>query len=149
MEISRRTDYAIRLIAALAGSDGEPLSVRAAAEAQDVPYAFARSIQHDLVIAGLIRSHRGAHGGMVLVRPATELTLLDIIESVQGPLSIAICAREEDWCPREHTCPFHNVWTGADDIMREYLSSVSVQQLIDGAVIHRVLVDPADLPDQR
>ena len=132
MEISRRTDYAIRLIAALAASDGEPLSVRTAAEAQEVPYAFARSIQHDLVVAGLIASRRGAHGGMVLCKPASELTLLEVIESVQGPVGLSICSREDGWCPRDKTCVFHQVWTGADDMLRKYLSSVSIQELLDG-----------------
>lgn len=132
MEISRRTDYAIRLIAALADSKGEPLSVRTTAELQDVPYAFARSIQHDLVLAGLVTSRRGAHGGMVLARPADELTLLEVIESVQGPVGVSICSREEDWCPRDKTCPFHRVWEGADNILRDYLSSVSIKELLDG-----------------
>ncbi len=132
MEISRRTDYAIRIIDALAESDGKPLSVRAAAKMQDVPYAFARSIQHDLVLSGLVASKRGASGGMVLARPADELTLLDIIESVQGPIGVAVCAREKDWCPRDKTCPFHKIWQGADDLMRDYLASVSMQEIIDG-----------------
>lgn len=132
MEISRRTDYAIRLIAALAASGDEPRSVRVVAEEYDVPYAFARSIQHDLALAGLIKSRRGVHGGMMLAKPADELTLLDIIESMQGPLSIAICARETNWCPRDEHCPFHQVWLGADVLMHNYLSSVTVQQLLDG-----------------
>lgn len=143
MEISRRTDYAIRLIAALVQSNGEPLSVRAAADEQDVPYAFARSIQHDLVLSGLVSSRRGAHGGMVLNRDPKELTLLEIIESVQGPLSIAICAREQDWCPRDKTCPFHRMWQGADQIMRDYLSSVSIDELIKGVQPRSVTLEGA------
>jgi len=54
MDVTRRTDYAIRLISALTESQGKPLSVREAAEAYSVPYAFARSIQHALVQAGLV-----------------------------------------------------------------------------------------------
>jgi len=70
MEVSRRTDYAIRMLLQLARSDGEPISVRALAEAQDVPYAFARGIQRGLVSAGLVESRRGTHGGIILARPA-------------------------------------------------------------------------------
>ncbi|NTU88949.1 MAG: Rrf2 family transcriptional regulator [Actinobacteria bacterium] len=132
MEISRRTDYAIRLIAALAASNGKPLSVRSAAETQEVPYAFARSIQHDLVIAGLVCSQRGAHGGMTLSRSADEITLLDIIECIQGPIGVAICAREENWCPRDAFCVFHDVWADADAILRDYFTSVSIKALLDG-----------------
>ena len=70
MEVSRRTDYAIRILLELARSDGAPVSVRALAETQDVPYAFARGIQRELVSAGLVESRRGALGGIMLARRA-------------------------------------------------------------------------------
>lgn len=136
MDISRRTDYAIRLIAALVSSDGKPVSVRIAAEAQEVPYAFARSIQHDLVLSGLVISRRGARGGMVLAKDPETLTLLDIIEAVQGPVTVAVCANEPDWCNREKNCPFHAVWQGANELLIDYLSSVSVKQLLNGEKAH-------------
>ncbi|MDR1712787.1 MAG: Rrf2 family transcriptional regulator [Coriobacteriales bacterium] len=136
MEISRRTDYAIRLIAALTLSRGTPLSVREAAEMQDVPYAFARSIQHDLVRAGFLNTIRGAQGGMVLAVDPAELTLYTLIEAVQGPVSVAICATDREWCQRHRGCPFHQVWLGANDLLSNYLKSVSIQQLIDGEFAH-------------
>lgn len=132
MEITRRTDYAIRLIAALVASDGEPLSVRTAAEDYEVPYSFARSIQHDLVIAGIISSVRGASGGMVLNVDPAKLTMLDVVESVQGPVGVAVCSREANWCPREAFCQFHSVWLGADALIRDYLASVSIKDVVDG-----------------
>jgi Rrf2 family protein len=132
MEITRRTDYAIRLIAALANNEAKPLSVRDAALAQDVPYAFARSIQHDLVLAGVVSSIRGAAGGMLLACDPQDLTLLDLIEALQGPISVAVCATEKNWCHREEDCVFHPVWEGANDILRDYFSSVSIKELIDG-----------------
>jgi len=132
MEITRRTDYAIRLIAALVQKDGVPFSVREAAELQDVPYAFARSIQHSLVQRGIVKSLRGAKGGMVLNVDPEGFTLFDLIEIVQGPVSVAICTNDEDWCPRSQTCQFHKVWEGANDIMKNYLSSVSIKGLLAG-----------------
>lgn len=132
MEITRRTDYAIRLIAALVESNGEPLSVRSAADDYKVPYSFARSIQHDLVLAGIVRSVRGAAGGMVLNVDPADLTLLQIIESVQGPIGVAICVREADWCPRERFCQFHPIWMGADALLKSYLSSVTIKEIVEG-----------------
>jgi Rrf2 family protein len=132
MEISRRTDYAIRLIAALLQNDGTPLSVREAANMQDVPYAFARSIQHDLVRSGVIISVRGAHGGMLLAVDPDELTLCRLIEVVQGPVSVAICTTDKDWCMRRSQCQFHRVWEGANSMLKDYLSSVSIKELIEG-----------------
>ena len=141
MSISRRTDYAIRLVAALAQSDGQPLSVRVASEQQDVPYAFARSIQHDLVLSGIVESRRGARGGIVLARPADELTVLDVVEAVQGDLAMSICTHDEDWCPRARHCVFHRLWQGADALLRDYLSKQSIRELLD------TVVDPDDLFD--
>lgn len=132
MEITRRTDYAIRLLASLVESNGEPLSVRQAAELYDVPYSFARSIQHDLVLSGIVSSVRGSSGGMVLSVDPAQLSMLEVVESVQGPVGVAICARERDWCPRERFCRFHSFWLGADALLRNYLSSVSIKDLVEG-----------------
>jgi Rrf2 family protein len=132
MEISRRTDYAIRLIAALLQNGGSPLSVREAATMQDVPYAFARSIQHDLVRSGILASIRGARGGMLLAVDPAELTLYRLIEIVQGPVSVAICTTDKDWCARHSGCQFHRVWEGANSILKDYLTSVTIQELIEG-----------------
>jgi Rrf2 family protein len=132
MDVTRRTDYAIRLIAALVVNDTRPLSVREAAERSNVPYAFARSIQHALVQAGLIRSLRGAHGGMLLNVDPNELTLFQLIEAVQGPVNIAVCTSDKDWCARESQCQFHKVWEGANTLLADYLDSVSIKQLLEG-----------------
>jgi len=132
MDISRRTDYAIRLVSALAESDGTPRSVRTVAEEYEVPYAFARSIQHDLSLAGIVKSTRGVHGGMVLAKDPSELTLHDIIESMQGVPSSAACTKEENWCSRESICPFHDVWVSLDEIVSDFLSSVSIRDILDG-----------------
>lgn len=132
MEITRRTDYAIRMIAALLQNDGKPLSVSAAAELQDVPYSFARSIQHDLMKSGIITTIRGAHGGMVLSVDSSELTLATLIEAVQGPLLMSVCLKEEGWCPRDDNCVFHQVWAGASSILTDYLSSVTMEELLQG-----------------
>ena len=126
MAISRRTDYALRLVAALAQSDGAPMSVRAAAEAQQVPYAFARSIQHDLVLAGIVTSRRGAHGGTVLAKPADELTVLDVIDAVQGGITLSVCVHDKTWCPRSQNCAFHYLWVGADKLLYDYLEKTSI-----------------------
>ena len=130
MELTqRRTDYALRLIAILVQNQDRPLSVREAATVQEVPYAFARSIQHDLVLAGLITSVRGAAGGMLLARDPQELTLLELVEAVQGPVSVSVCATDEEWCSRAKHCSFHPVWEGANMLLRDYFSSVSIKDL--------------------
>ncbi|MCL1846921.1 MAG: Rrf2 family transcriptional regulator [Coriobacteriia bacterium] len=136
MEITRRTDYAIRLIAALMENGDRPYSVREAAESMDVPYAFARSIQHELVQQGVLKSVRGAKGGMLLNVDPDEFTLFQLIETVQGPVSVAVCTNDPDWCARSKGCQFHRVWEGANIIMRDYLTSVSIKDLLKGNKAH-------------
>ena len=130
MEITRRTDYAIRMMTALADA-GEacPISVRALAEAQGVPYAFSRTVQRDLMTAGLVAATRGATGGLCLTRPSTEITLLQIVEATQGTPSIATCSADPKWCGRSGTCSAHRVWCEIDALVREQLGSKTLAGL--------------------
>jgi Rrf2 family protein len=112
--------------------------VREAAELQAVPYAFARSIQHDLVLAGLITSQRGAYGGMKLACNLDTLTLKELVEAVQGPISVSVCTTEKGWCNREKHCQFHRVWEGANKLLRDYLESINVRDLLAGKQAHLV-----------
>lgn len=149
MEISRRTDYAIRLVAALMQNNGKPMSVREAAEMQDVPYSFARGIQHDLVKSGVVASIRGARGGMVLAIDPEEYTLAELVETMQGPITISACLSEKGWCPRDTSCVFHKVWGGASTMLREYLSSVTMKDILSGVqpVIQNLGEAPAVRPE--
>lgn len=132
MEISRKTDYAIRLVTAMMQNEGKPLSVRTAAKNQGIPYSTARGVQHDLTKSGLITTVRGAHGGMVLAVDPDKYTLTQLIETIQGPISLAVCLSEEGWCPRDGTCVFHKVWHGGSEELRSYFSSVTLGELLDG-----------------
>lgn len=132
MEISRKTDYTIRLVVALMQNEGKPLSVREAAEQQGVPYSLARSIQHDLVKSGVVTTVRGAQGGMTLAVDPNDYTLTHLIETVQGPLAFSTCQTREGWCPRDKNCVFHKVWCGASEVLRNYLSSVTIKELLEG-----------------
>lgn len=135
MEISRKTDYALRMMAALTAHPEEILSVRQAAKDNDIPYSFARSIQHDLVRAELIDSIRGSHGGMKLIIDPKEATLLDIVEAVQGPIQIATCdsAGENGGpCPRMAGCGFNPIWRGACMMLNDYFSSVTLYDIVHG-----------------
>ena len=103
MDITRRCDYACRILRAAYRSKDAYVSVSGIAEAEDIPYAFARSIQHDLVKAGLIKTVRGARGGLMLACDPAEITMLDILEALQGPVSISAC--RTTFFPRSNGTP--------------------------------------------
>lgn len=135
MDISRKTDYALRMLAALVRDDAGVISVRAAAEDNSVPYSFARSIQHDLVRAGIVESLRGSRGGMRLAVDPSSVTLLEVVEAVQGPLVLSSCATagpDGGVCPRAQTCCFNPVWAGVRSLVASYLSSVTLAEVVAG-----------------
>ena len=141
MEISRKTDYALRMLAELVRHPNEILSVRTAAEANDVPYSFARSIQHDLAKQGLIESVRGSHGGMRLAADPAKTTLREVVEAIQGRIPIESCATagpNGTPCTRMSTCHFHPVWSGANEILASFFDSVTLAEVVDGTGHPRV-----------
>lgn len=131
MDISRKTDYALRMLALLVHSQDNLLSVRSAAEQVDVPYSFARTIQHSLARAGIIKSVRGVSGGMSLNVDPADITLLDLVEAVQGPLVANDCTASGASCGRMDACCYHPIWSGAQELLRSYLSSVSLDDVVN------------------
>lgn len=130
MEVKRRTDYAIRMMVRLAMQDEGPMSVTKLAEADDVPYQFARAIQRDLSEAGLIKMKRGVHGGAVLSRPANEISFYDIFLATQGEPHSALCARDTSWCHRQPNCGVHPTWIEFEEITKEFLKSKKLSDFI-------------------
>jgi Rrf2 family protein len=130
LEITRRTDYAIRILMELARVGGGPLSVREIAERGEVPYSFARSIQRELGAAGLIDTLRGAKGGICLARPAEEISLLDVADATQSGDSCSVCTRDPGWCSRMGGCGVHKVWDEVDALVRGHLGSKSIGELV-------------------
>ncbi len=88
MRVSAKADYALRACVELAAAEGEGAVEGARiAQAQEVPLKFLENILGDLRHAGLVRSQRGVEGGDWLARPASEITLAEVIRAVEGPLA--------------------------------------------------------------
>ena len=140
MDISKRTDYALRMIAGLVENPEGIVSVRTVAKEGEIPYSFARSIQHDLALAGIVSNVRGANGGMRLAvdpRETTLLqlmdTLLQLMEAVQGPVVLSDCLNvdgNDTPCPNCDQCRFRPVWCSAEKLLRDLFSTVTLHQLV-------------------
>ena len=131
MDISRKTDYALRMLSMLVESGDSLLSVRTAADQVGVPYSFARSIQHGLVQAGIVESLRGVHGGMRLKVDPKEVTIRQIVEAVQGPLLMNDCTAVGAECPRMPLCCYHPIWAGTQALVHSYLDSVTLDDVVN------------------
>lgn len=133
MEISRKTDYALRMLSELVRSPDCVVSVRTAAQENDIPYSFARSIQHDLALAGIVESLCGARGGMKLAIDPKETTLLQLVEAVQGPILVSTCdyaGENNEPCPFMPECHFNPVWCSVECMLREFFASVSLYDVV-------------------
>ena len=129
MDLNRRTDYACRMIRAAYKNDGKVISVTKVAEQEGIPYAFARSIQNDLVHAGLLRAERGARGGLALACDPSTTTLLQVLDCVQGPIAMTACTNDERVCDRRDGCEFHAVWKHAESMLKAYYASITLDDL--------------------
>ncbi len=132
MDITRRCDYACRMLRAVCKSDGERISVAEIAEQEGIPYSFARSIQHDLVKAGLLSTVRGARGGVSLARDLDDITVLDVLETVEGSIGLSPCSENPEYCTRSGACAYHKVWCGADRMLVDYFGSITLADLFAG-----------------
>lgn len=140
MDVSRKTDYALRMIAELVANEDGVLSVRTAARESGVPYSFARSIQRDLAAAGLVSNSRGAAGGMRLAVDPRKTTLLQVVEAVQGPVTLSCCetsGADGAPCPNRAQCRYASLWCGAEGLLRAYFGSVTLRQLLVEGLLPR------------
>jgi Rrf2 family protein len=135
MIISRRTDYGVRIVLDLATL---PQDGRAAAhdiaDRQKIPRPFLAKIISQLCLAGLVTTHRGAGGGVTLARPAAEITLLEVVQALEGPVRLNRCVIRPDDCPRNGYCPVHHVWRQAQADLVDRLGNTTFEILARPAV---------------
>ncbi len=130
MSLTSAADYAIRAMIHIACLPERSVVLRSEiADAQSIPSSFMAKILRRLVQARLLNSSRGVRGGFSLARSASQITLLDIVEAIEGSLSITQCSNGSDSCPWACECPASLVWPMVQRSLRETLGSVSVEAL--------------------
>jgi Rrf2 family protein len=134
MEISRRTDYGLRVILDLAGLPADArASTQEIATRQSVPSPFLAKIISQLALAGLVTTYRGASGGVALARPPSEISLLEVVEALEGPIRLNRCVLQPDECPRSGYCPIHGVWASAQADLTALLNGTTFADLVQPA----------------
>ncbi|MGB2758086.1 MAG: Rrf2 family transcriptional regulator [Acidimicrobiia bacterium] len=128
MQFSRTCDYAIR--AALVLADGARHKSKDVAEEAGIPPAFAPQVLGHLVRAGIVASTAGQRGGYRLCRQPDEVTLLDLIEAMEGPLKSTRCVLSDASCNASAPCTVHEHWYRAQDVLRGSLTSTTLQMLL-------------------
>jgi Rrf2 family protein len=103
------------------------------AKAAEVPPTFLTKVLQRLTASGLVVSHRGPNGGFTLAVPASSISLLHVVEAIEGPIQLNLCtgphANGIPECPRQTRCAVHNVWMHAQAKLREVLGEASLDEL--------------------
>lgn len=131
MELTRRCDYACRILRSAHRHDGEYISIAQISEEEEIPYAFARTIQHDLSAAGYVKTVRGAHGGLALAVDPADITLQQLLGALQGDVSIAPCVVDPDMCGKSPECAFHKTWAAADRLLNLFFSNITLADVLE------------------
>jgi Rrf2 family iron-sulfur cluster assembly transcriptional regulator len=130
MQVSRKVDYALRAAIYLSLQAGsQPATVKQIAANRRIPQKFLEKIIQDLIRAGIVRSHRGAHGGYTLARAPERVSFRDVIEAVEGPISINVCVNERPECSVLSSCNMQRVWQEGQRRMLEFFADTTLADL--------------------
>jgi Rrf2 family protein len=136
LRINRQTDYAIRVVLALANREaGIRLSSSIIQQEMLIPQTYMSRIVAQLAAAGLVKTFAGRDGGLQLPRPASEITLKDVVEAFEGPMLLSECmqSKGEDDCPFQANCPVRTKWGRVQVAMLREMASVSFAALAEEA----------------
>jgi Rrf2 family protein len=146
VQVSAKSDYAVRAMMELAAQGGGPVKGEYLAGAQQIPPKFLEAILAQLRQAGLLQSRRGAEGGYWLARPAAEITIADIIRAADGPLARVRGQRPEAVSYEGAARRLTEVWVAVRASLRAVLEAVTLQDLLDGRLspaVQDLMADPA------
>ncbi|HWQ05381.1 MAG TPA: Rrf2 family transcriptional regulator [Longilinea sp.] len=129
--ISRRLDYGVQLMVALASEEeNHPIPTATLAEKLEIPLPFLHQIAHTLMQAGLIKASPGPRGGLRLSQSPESISLLRISETLEGPICLNPCLECGEECPRQQTCSAMPVWNSLQDLIVKYLDGVHLDALM-------------------
>ena len=131
MQITRQADYAVRAVLHLAQmKNGDRAATSTVAKEQHIPPSFLAKIISQLSIAGLLHTSRGARGGVTLARDPKDITLLEVIEAIDGPIQLNECVGDSGACTFDSDCPIKSVWCEAQDELVARLRRTDFGQLL-------------------
>jgi Rrf2 family protein len=107
------------------------VSTASISEAESIPLPFLTKVISRLATAGLVTTSRGMGGGVSLARPPEEITLLQVVEAVDGPIVLNHCLLRSGTCEHEPNCAAHDVWSEIQDGLVRELDSVTMKALAD------------------
>lgn len=130
MQITREGDYGIRSILYLSRHPLKKISfVNEISEEYRIPRSFLAKILQKLVKARLVRSYRGVKGGFSLAKQARDISMLDVIEAVEGKMCLNICLTDKKKCSFSKHCPVSPVWATMQTRFTDMLKKINFEDL--------------------
>jgi Rrf2 family iron-sulfur cluster assembly transcriptional regulator len=132
--MSTKAQYAVRAMVNLnLHSEGQPVSLRDISLRESISLTYLEQLFVKLRRGEIVKSVRGPGGGYLLARPAKEIQVDEIIDSVEESLVPVSCMDQKKGCACEDQCVTHNVWHGLGERIRQFLSSITLADLTDEA----------------
>jgi Rrf2 family protein len=131
MQITRQADYAVRAVLYLAGLENEGRApTRQIARKGQIPPSFLAKIVSQLSVAGVVLTSRGARGGVSLARSSNDISLLEVIEAIDGPIYLNVCVGDHNLCSMNGECAVYKIWCEAQEALVERLASTYFDKLV-------------------
>ncbi len=146
MQITRAAEYAIRGVLYLCSQpEGSVCLLSEISENQKIPPSFLSKIFQNLAKVGIVSSFRGTGGGFALIKNPSEITLLEVLEAIEGPISLNVCLIDGNTCDNRPTCPVHPIWKDAQQYLTTLLGTRNFEELVKA---NRELVEEASREPQ-
>lgn len=130
MQLTREGDYGIRSVLYLARQPYKKISfVTEISEDYKIPRSFLAKILQKLVKGKIVRSYRGVKGGFSLARQARDISVLDVLEAIEGKMALNLCIMDRKSCEFNRNCPVHGVWMTAQGKVVEVLKKANFDDL--------------------
>ena len=135
MKISTKGRYAVRLMYDLAvHHTGDWVALKDVSRRQGISVKYLEQIVRQLSICGYLKSLRGPHGGYQLAKEPADYTIYEILQITEGSLRPVACLDDEiNQCGRYHECPTIGIWEGLGQVIREYLSQITLEDIVERA----------------
>lgn len=132
MKLSTKGRYGTRALLELAIHQGEgPVSLKAISQRQAISLQYLEHLITPLVASGIVKSIRGAKGGVMLARPSREISLSEIIRALEGSTAPVDCVDGASKCSRSGSCATHDIWSGLKNAIDNVLDNTTLQDLVD------------------
>ena len=139
MQLTRGCEYATRGLIYLAkDQSGEPILLADIAKGIGAPTNYLSNIFQILSRLGLVTSHRGAKRGYTLTRPAKDINMREVVEGMDGPISVSSCTMDRGWCDHEKDCAMYQLWSGIQDAVLKRLEGTTLLKLTASCFMHEI-----------